>query len=181
MELNISSSTRKIARKYELTPEELVYADLVSLGWTKNDAYTAAYRPGITWSAQAIKQEIDNLTKSKQVKQRIKANKLLSTPVTDIDEVESTKENSKKGLFERATSKEDKIIELQRMLEENRSDAGTWLKINQQIIDLTRMKQDEVKTEDNTRHYHLPVNYPTSCKNCLLNPALRKKEQPSLP
>lgn len=173
MELSVSATTRRIARKYELTPEEMVFADLVSLGWAKSDAYTVAYRPGVTWSQQAIKQEIDSLTKSKPVKKRIKDNKLLSTPVTDIEDVTEKEESKKKGLFERATSKEDKIIELQRMLEENRGDASTWLKINQQIIDLTRMKQDEVKTEDNTRHYHLPVNYPTNCNNCLLNPKNR--------
>ena len=40
-------------------------------------------------------------------------------------------------------------------------------KVNDQIINISRMKQNEVKTDDKTIHYYLPVSYPTGCHDCL--------------
>ena len=36
------------------------------------------------------------------------------------------------------------------------------------IADYTRIKQDDLQVEDTTVHKYLPVNYPTSCADCLL-------------
>ena len=45
-----------------------------------------------------------------------------------------------------------------------------WIQTKKLIIDVTRMKNEEVKKEDNTVHHYLPIDYPRSCENCLLNP-----------
>ena len=42
-----------------------------------------------------------------------------------------------------------------------------WLDTNKLIVDVTRMKQDEVVNEETTIHYFLPVQYPTGCQDCL--------------
>ena len=59
------------------------------------------------------------------------------------------------------------LITLQATLETLQPASPEWIKINQQIIDVSRMKQDEVKTDDDTIHYFLPVAYPASCQDCL--------------
>lgn len=41
------------------------------------------------------------------------------------------------------------------------------------IVDAMKMQEKE-KEAVQTKHFYLPVRYPTSCKDCLLNPALKK-------
>ena len=46
-----------------------------------------------------------------------------------------------------------------------------WLDTNKMIADITRMKQEEVKTEDNTVHYFIPL----TCHKCSLYINNKKK------
>lgn len=166
MEVETSVALQKVARRYGLTTSELAYADLLCLGWDEKDAWAMAIRMGITWTKTALKESINELSKKDGVKRRIADYKaqLHAIEQTAADELAN---GSPKDLLDRATNKERKIIELQAKLETCK-DQKLWLAINQQILDVTRMKQEEVKTDDNTVHYYLPVSYPTSCKDCLL-------------
>lgn len=166
MELQLSLKMRRVARSYNISQEELVYADLVALGWPEPDAYKAAFRPSDIWSKTAIAKEQAELKKNAFVKKRIADSKLVTVDNSEEDEQKPVRDDEK-AILERATNKEAKIVELQKKLEAAK-DNNEWLKINQQILDVTRMKKDEIKTDDTTIHYVLPVNYPTSCENCLL-------------
>ncbi len=165
MDAIVTPQTEKLARNYKLTPEELAFADLVAVGWSIEDAWAIALRKGTTWTKKARNEAIDDLYRKESVQKRITETKgVLSKKQTE--RIRSEIDGSAKALLERATNKESKIVELQAKLEAS-SDTNEWLKINQQIIDVTRMKQDEVKTEDTTIHHFLPVHYPTGCKDCL--------------
>ncbi len=44
------------------------------------------------------------------------------------------------------------------------------------LADLQKMKEDRSETEgDGLIHYYLPVNYPTDCRSCLLNPKNKER------
>lgn len=173
MDIDVTSKTAKLARSYHLKPEELAFADLVATGWEPEDAWATAVRTGMTWNRTARHEAITQLLENPSCKQRMEDTKgILSRKQTERIRAEIQEDAD--ALLKRATNKEAKIIELQAKLEAT-SDTSEWLKINQQIIDVTRMKQEEVKKEDNTIHFHLPVLYPESCEYCLRNPKNRKQ------
>ena len=68
----------------------------------------------------------------------------------------------------RATSKEKILTDL--VLTQSRQKKGTkeWQETTKMIAEYSRIKQDDIQTEDTTIHYHLPVNYPNRCSDCLL-------------
>lgn len=165
MDIEVSTATAKAARTYKLSPEELAFADLLALGWPPEDAWACAIRKGVTWTKAAKKEALMELMENEGVKKRMGVTKGASLK-TRTEQKKKDKDLNGKALLERATNKETKIIELQAKLEATH-DTSEWLKINQQIIDVTRMKQEEVKRDDNTIHHFLPVQYPTGCQDCL--------------
>lgn len=173
MEVEVTSSTAKTARSYKLEPEELAFADLVATGWEPEDAWAVAIRKGATWNRTARKEAITQLMEKETTQQRIEDTKgILSKAQTERIRAEINADS--KALFARATDKTSKIVELQAKLEACK-DTGEWLKINQQIIDVTRMKQEETKKDGNTTHFFLPTLYPESCEYCLRNPKNKNK------
>ena len=62
-------------------------------------------------------------------------------------------------------SKETMLYKLQTAKSLKSKDSKEWIDINEMIIDVTRMKQDDVQTENNTIHHYLPVHYPTGCQD----------------
>lgn len=167
MEAEVTAKTKKTAREYGLTPEEMAFVDLVSLGWTDEDAYAVAIRTGAqTWTKKALRSEYERILKKDGARRREQDNKKILSE-EQKEQIKTAMSNDDKELLARATSKEKKLIELQATLETKDPGSSDWLKINQQIIDVSRMKQDEVKTEDTTIHYYLPVNYPRSCEECV--------------
>ena len=43
-----------------------------------------------------------------------------------------------------------------------------WSDLTKMIADIAKVKQDEIKVDDEPIKYFLPAHYPTSCKDCLL-------------
>lgn len=171
MDIEVSAARQKICRKYKLNPDELCFAELIAQEWTPDDAWAVAMRIGVTWTKTARKNEIDKLLNKPGVLDFLRDKE--GVPMPNVDTLAPDESES---LYKRAINKESKIIELQKKLEDT-NDPKMWLAINQQIIDVTRMKQEEVKKDDNTIHYYIPVNYPTSCKNCLVKLNKEKKEK----
>ncbi len=173
MEVNVSSKISKTARSYKLTPEQMAFADLVTQGWPEEDAWAMTIRTGATWNRAALKDEVARLLATDAIQQRIADNKE-TIRQSQIDKIQKDIQDNSDILLEKATNKEKKLIELQRILEDLKPGSTEYNKVNDQIINISRMKQNEVKTDDNTIHYYLPINYPTSCEDCLLN----KKRKP---
>ena len=162
MELELSAKTTKICKALKTAPEVLAFADLCSLGWEPTDAYIVAFRKGATWIKRALKEEVEKLLNSATVQNRIAENK----NVLSERQKEAVKQTSKKernSVVDTAMSKEQMLYDLQ--LAKAKSPAGSkeWIDINKLIVDVTRMKQDEVVGEESTIHHYLPVHYPTGC------------------
>lgn len=168
MAIDVSAKLNKIARGYKLTPEQLAFADLITQGWPEEDAWAVAIRTGATWNRAALKSEVAKLLASEAVQQRIAENKEVLRKA-QVERIQQDMKDNADELLELATNKEKKLIELQTILKDLKPGSTEYNKVNDQIINISRMKQNEVKTDDKTIHYYLPVNYPTGCQDCLLS------------
>lgn len=165
MELEVSQKTQKICNALKLPAEGVAFADLVAVGWEPEDAYVVAFRKGSTWLKKAFRDEVKKMMDSQNIKDRI-------AQIQGIT-AERRKENGKQGRRERnsivdtAMSKENMLYDLQTAKLKMTVGTKEWLDTNKLIVDVTRMKQDEVVNEETTIHYFLPVQYPTGCQDCL--------------
>lgn len=157
---NLSVNVYKAAKSYGMkAPEYLIYADLRAAGWSQRDAWMVAFQgKGITWNKAELEREMNKLESLGSVQKRIAE--------------QQGKKSSSDGLspeeLAKATSKEQILTDLvlaRRRVKEGSKEWGDYTKM---IGDFTKIKQDELQTEDTTVHFYVPVNYPTSCQNCLL-------------
>lgn len=138
----------------------LIYADLRACGWTIDNAWNVAFNgEGATWSNAMLEREKKKLESLESVQKRIEEIRGMRTE----DKEELTPEE-----LARATSKEKILTDL--VLTQSRQKKGTkeWQETTKMIAEYSRIKQDDIQTEDTTIHYHLPVNYPNRCSDCLL-------------
>lgn len=171
--IEVTSKTSKLARQFKVTPEELGFADLVAVGWEPEDAWACCIRKGATWNRQARKQALEDILAKPTVQDRIETTKSVLRR-TQIDAIRNADDKDRQALLESATSKEEMLIDLQSALANQTVGSTEWIQTKKLIVDVTRMKNEEVKKEDNTIHHFLPVDYPRSCENCLLNPKNNK-------
>jgi hypothetical protein len=164
--VNYTAATIKKARKYSLTTEQLAFVDLVASGWDKRDAYL------LTMNAASLSDEaIDRYAReilarplSKERIAELKGRQVIAdddVPMSEADEDDMNK----------ALSKENMLKDLYFARKKTKNGSKEWLEISKMIADITRMKNEEVKTEDTTVHFYLPL----TCSRCpLKNKADRK-------
>ena len=166
MEFELSQKTDKILKSAKLSAEQMVFADLVAVGWEPNDAFVMAFRKGSTWLKKALKTEVEKTLKYEAVSERIDSTR----QVLSERQKESLKNISKKDrntVVDTAMSKEQMLYDLQTAKAKMVVGSKEWLDTNKLIVDVTRMKQDEVQQDDSTVHFYLPYKYPTGCQDCL--------------
>lgn len=166
MDIIVSTKQQKLAKQYKLKPQELAFADLCAVGWEPEDAWNAAIREGLTWNKSARKEAIDKLFNSPYVQERIDSVKQVLRK-QQIESVKNITNKERKEIVSEAMSKEAMIYDLQTALQNMTTGTKEWLDTKKLIVEVTRMKQDEVKDEERTVHYFLPVRYPTGCQDCL--------------
>lgn len=166
MDIVVSQKASREAKACKLKPEQMAFADLVAVGWAPEDAWAAAIRMGVTWPKRQLKEETEQLYRSPAVQERIASTQNVLTTRQKESVAKATK-SERAMVIDRATSKENMLFNLQTALDNMTVGSSEWIKTSQLIVDVTRMKQDEVQKDDNTIHYHLPVQYPTGCQNCL--------------
>lgn len=169
MDVEVSQKTAKIAKQAKLTPEQMAFADLVAVGWEPEDAWAVAIRKGLTWAKSARKEEISQLQNSQAVIERIETIRAVLKK-SQIDAVKQASKSDRQAIIDSAMSKEQMLFDLQEALSFMPRGSKEWIDIKKMIVDVTRMKQDEVKDENSTIHHYLPVDYPISCEYCLRNP-----------
>lgn len=163
--LQSSASQREIMEKEKISSvEDLIYADLRRSGWTKGDAFYAAYRD--YYSGYTKKQQtalINQLEDAPGVKARINSKTTNSL---------STKELAKE------TSKEKVLSDL--VLAKKRLKEGTkeWIDLTKMIADYTKIKQDDIKVDEQPIRYFIPEKYPRNCDECLVGKKMIKKNTP---
>lgn len=166
MDFVLSQKTEKICKHLKLTSEQLAFSDLVAVGWEPSDAYIMAFRKGATWVKKALKDEVEKLLTQQSIKDRIaETKKVLSERQKEA--IKQTSKKERNGVVDTAMSKEQMLYDLQLAKASLSPGSKEWIDINKLIVDVTRMKQDEVVNEESTIHHYLPVHYPTGCQDCL--------------
>lgn len=164
--MEFGKRTKKIAMAYSLSVEELAYADLVACGWEVNDAYRMAFRLGETWTEDAVRREARVVSANSSVKKRIREvrkGELNDAALKATSGNTETPEEDEKSLLEEV-SKEQMLKDLVKARRSLKSGTKEWNEMNKLIVEITRMKHEELKTEDNTVHYYLPL----TCNKCSL-------------
>lgn len=169
--MEISQKKYREAKKLNISVEELAIADLVACGWSQEDAYIVVTHKGRAWEQKALKEHVGKIASSPGFKMRVgEKNKSLMQSNSEIvrDEIGAGDAD-----FMEKSSKEYTLKEL--IKARDLADVGSqdWLKINQQIIEVTQMKRDEIKEEDTTIHYFLPIR----CYQCSLYQIAEQKEK----
>lgn len=161
MSILFSKKTRSVADSYSITPEELVYADLLASNWDMVDAYLVAFG-NLSWTKEAIKKSAREIAAKIGVKKRIR--ELKHGELNDM--AKNASEEPKKDEIDviDALSKEQMLKDLYLARKKMTPGSKDWLDVNKLIADITRMKQEEVKKEDNTVNYFLPL----TCEHCSL-------------
>ena len=162
--MDYSKSLKTECRRSALgSVQEKIMADLMAIGWRDVNAYVAAYGYNAQYSDDYNKQQIEKITSRPEFQKYLeKTRKRYSR---DSDEA------SDDDFDPNCVSKEQTLKELSIAKKKAAIGSKEWLEINKQIIEVTQMKKDEVKDEDNTIHYYLPL----SCYQCELHVAHQKK------
>lgn len=166
MELEVSQKAKKASKKAKLTVEQLAFADLIAVGWEPGDAFILAHRKGQTWMKSAFAAEVEKQKNNPAVVERVNEVKgVLSSQKKEA--AKGVKKNERSAIIDAAMSKEQMLYDLQTAIAGMQPGSKEWLDTKKLIVDVTRMKQEEIQKDDSTVHYYLPVRYPTSCQNCL--------------
>lgn len=166
MDIELSKKGTSTCKSYKLTAEQLCFADLLAVGWDATDAYYLAFRKGMTWVRKALKEEVERLQNMQAVKDRIcEVQSVLSERQKEA--VKQTAKKERNAVVDTAMSKEQMLYDLQTAVATMTPGSKEWLDTKKLIVDVTRMKQDEVVNEESTIHHFLPVKYPTGCQDCL--------------
>lgn len=138
----------------------LCYAAMRAAGIGINDAWNLTFQnAGLTWDKNRLKAEQQKLESLEGVQNFI---------------ADTKKENGggsgeiSADELAKATSKEKILSDLLKARNLTKPSSKEWIDITSKIADYARIKQDEIKEEDTTIHYYLPVNYPKTCKDCLI-------------
>lgn len=158
-----SAAQRKIFEETGIdSVEALIYADLRGAGWNTTDAFYAAYHNlyGM-FPLKDQKRVVDNLEKSEIIKRRMEA-------VRQDTKQQNGEETISLRDLARETSKEKILSDL--VLARKRTKEGTkeWTDLTKAIADYAKIKQDDIKTDEQPIRYYLPLKYPRNCAECVI-------------
>lgn len=166
-----SAAILRECKKYRLkTPMHKAFCDLIVLGWDKDDAYAFSGLWNSTYTSLMNQQDAQRLlTDDKFIIEYID---------TRIKELKAEKKKIKKAEEEAALaaqaeieidmnaelSKEAQLKELLIAKAKHPVGSKEWLDVKKMIAEITRVKQDEIKDEDELVHFYVPIQ----CHNCSL-------------
>ncbi len=152
--MNFSEKIKKEAKKFDVTPEQLLMADLIALGYSKPDAYNIAYTEREIFDIQKNMSHRDGILEDKKFKvmleariQRVKSGVTIPEKLSEIELI--SKEEALKEVLRSA-----------RKLPEGSKERGeAFLRYNEQYAKLTEQGQN-----GDTINIYLPLK----CCNCSL-------------
>ena len=163
-----SAALLKDCRKNKLpTPMHKVFCELIVAGWSKEDAYGFSGLWNPTYSTLMNTQDAERL---------LKDNKAIVEYIDSrIKELETAKKKAKKeeerikvevteGDITDELSKDAQLRELIAAKKMHPVGSKEWLDVKKMIADITRVKQDEIKEEDDLVHFYVPIQ----CHQCKL-------------
>lgn len=164
-EMDFTRLLKNECKKYNVSPQEKCFADLMAMGWKDTDAYLMSGLYNMVYSKEANIKDMNRLLVDDVEFKNYwaLARKRASRPAKEEEE-----ENID---MQTELSKENQLRELLIAKKKLTVGAADWLKIVQTIADITQAKKDEIQTEDTTIHYYLPL----SCNMCELYKKAQKK------
>lgn len=159
---NITPDVYNKARKLGMKDVRYyIYASLRGAGLSIRNSWMIAFQgTGTNWAKDALEREMNKLESLESVQKR-------------IAEVNGTRaQNSGDDLtpeeLAKATSKEEIMKNLVIAQRKQKLGSPEWQKTTAMIADYSKIKQDELQTEDTTVHFFLPCNFPTGKHDCIL-------------
>lgn len=159
----LSVDTYKKAKALKMKdPRYYIYASLRGSGMSIRDSWAIAFQgEGFNWPKETLEREMNILESQESVQTRI----------AEVQGKKAKNENSEELTQEeliKATSKEEILRNLVIAQRKQKFGSPEWQKTTAMIADYSKIKQDEIDTENNTVLFYLPVAYPRTCSDCLL-------------
>ena len=159
------------------TPMHKVFCDLILAGWEKEDAYAFSGLWNPTYSVLMNIQDMNHLLKEDAG--------VVAYIDTKVKEQEAIQKKAKKAVeqaekqelpeIDMATelSKEAQLKELLAAKSLHPVGSKEWLDIKKMIADISRVKTENMETEDELVHFYVPIQ----CHNCSLYLAQKAKKK----
>lgn len=159
----LSVDTYKKAKALKMKdPRYYIYASLRGSGMSIRDSWSIAFQgEGLNWEKSFLENEMNTLEAQESVQKRI----------AEVQGKKAKNENSDELTQEeliKATSKEEILRNLVIAQRKQKFGSPEWQKTTAMIADYSKIKQDEIDTENNTVLFYLPASYPRTCSDCLL-------------
>lgn len=144
------------------SPEYKIYADLRAAGNAMRDSWAIAFQGyGFNWPKDTLEREMNKLESLESVQKRIA--EVQGKKVKNENADELTQEELIK-----ATSKEEILRNLVIAQRKQKFGSPEWQKTTAMIADYSKIKQDEIDTENNVVHYYIPLSMPRCCEDCII-------------
>lgn len=159
----LSVDTYKKAKALKMKdPRYYIYASLRGSGMSIRDSWAISFQgEGFNWPKDTLEREMNKLESLESVQVRI----------AEVQGKKAKNENADELTQEeliKATSKEEILRNLVIAQRKQKFGSPEWQKTTAMIADYSKIKQDEIDTENNTVLFYLPVSYPRTCSDCLL-------------
>ena len=177
-----SASTEQLARLYNIDPRDVLFCQALAGGADRGDAFFAIFIRGNNKAIQNYNDTVnaaDDYFRQKPglrvLVNRLKVNKPLKADRPELREELKESESIKNDESENDTQKNEEVLkkisdksfilaELYRSLRILRGKERA--QVLMQIADLQRMKQDDLKEDEEKRVFYLP--FVSSCRSCKL-------------
>lgn len=143
-------------------PRYYIYASLRGSGMPMRDCWAIAFQgEGLNWEKSFLENEMNLLEAQESVQKRI----------AEVQGKKAKNENSDELTQEeliKATSKEEILRNLVIAQRKQKFGSPEWQKTTAMIADYSKIKQDEIDTENNVVHYYIPLSMPRCCEDCII-------------
>ena len=143
-------------------PRYYIYASLRGSGMSVRDSWAVAFQgEGFNWPKDTLEREMNKLESLESVQTRI----------AEVQGKKAKNENSDELTQEeliKATSKEEILRNLVIAQRKQKFGSPEWQKTTAMIADYSKIKQDEIDTENNVVHYYIPLSMPRCCEDCII-------------
>lgn len=159
----LSVDTYKKAKAFKMKdPRYYIYASLRGSGMPMRDCWAISFQgEGFNWTKDVLEREMNKLESLESVQKRI----------AEVQGKKAKNENSDELTQEeliKATSKEEILRNLVIAQRKQKFGSPEWQKTTAMIADYSKIKQDEIDTENNVVHYYIPLSMPRCCEDCII-------------
>lgn len=154
--MDFSKGYKSECRREAIEVQERVMADLMAIGYKSADAYVAAFGYQVNLSDDYLKGEMERIISKQNFNKYF--NKSQHRIEKRMDKLHEEEEKIE------LIDKDQVLKEILALAYKLPKNDPKRIEMLMKYADLQQMKKDEVKDEDTTVHYYLPL----SCYNCSL-------------